>query len=162
MKRTPPGNAAFSLAEVTLALAISAFCLIAIFGLLPVGMKSNEAAIEQTAANGIISAVAADLRATPPSTAAGQAARSSQFGIDIPANPVASSGSAGTFFFSNSGACLSSPQADARYRLTIRFLPNGTASQSATFATLQVSWPPSVDPAQAAGSCHAFIALDRN
>ena len=36
---------AFTLIEVTLALGITAFCLLAIFGLLPVGLRSNQAAV---------------------------------------------------------------------------------------------------------------------
>jgi uncharacterized protein (TIGR02598 family) len=49
---------------VTLALGVCSFCLVAILGLLPIGLATNQAAIEQTAANGILSAVAADLRAS--------------------------------------------------------------------------------------------------
>ena len=58
-------NAAFSLVEVTLALGIAAFCLIAVFGLMPIGVQTNRNATSQTAANNIIAAIVADLRATP-------------------------------------------------------------------------------------------------
>ena len=57
--------AAFSLVEVTLALGIAAFCLIAVFGLMPVGVQTNRNATSQTAATNIMAAVIADLRATP-------------------------------------------------------------------------------------------------
>jgi hypothetical protein len=165
MKRCPCKTPAFSLVEVTFALGICAFCLIAIFGLLPVGLKSNQMAMEQTAANDLISMVAADLRATPPTSPPGGAACTQQFGIPIPANPVAASGVPDPFalYFTSSGQCLqNASDAAARYRLTLRFLPNGTAARGATFVTLQVSWPPSVDPSQAVGSCQTFLALDRN
>ena len=46
--------AAFSLVEVTLALGIAAFCLIAVFGLMPVGVQTNRNATSQTAATNII------------------------------------------------------------------------------------------------------------
>src|SRR6266436_6267926 len=54
---------AFSLVEVTLALGVAAFCLIAVFGLIPVGLQTNRNATSQTAATNIIAFVAADLRA---------------------------------------------------------------------------------------------------
>src|SRR5215813_5749765 len=56
-------NRAFSLVEVTLALGIAAFCLIAVFGLMPVGVQINRNATSQTAATNIIGAIIADLRA---------------------------------------------------------------------------------------------------
>ena len=52
---------AFSLVEVTLALGVAAFCLIAVFGLVPVGLQTNRNATSQTAATNIIAAVVADL-----------------------------------------------------------------------------------------------------
>ena len=55
----------FSLVEVTLALGIAAFCLIAVFGIMPVGVQTNRNATSQTAATNIMAAVVADLRATP-------------------------------------------------------------------------------------------------
>ena len=57
--------AAFSLVEVTLALGVAAFCLIAVFGLMPIGVQTNRNATSQTAATNIMASVVADLRATP-------------------------------------------------------------------------------------------------
>jgi hypothetical protein len=65
MNNRTHSTAAFSLVEVTLALGVAAFCLIALFGLLPIGLKTDQSAIRQTTANGILSAIVADLRATP-------------------------------------------------------------------------------------------------
>ena len=56
---------AFSLVELVLALGVLAFCLIAVFGLMPVGMQTNRNATSQTAATNIIGGIVADLRATP-------------------------------------------------------------------------------------------------
>src|SRR6058998_3892626 len=56
---------AFSLVEVTLALGVAAFCLIAVFGLMPIGVQTSQRATSQTAAASIIADVVADLRATP-------------------------------------------------------------------------------------------------
>ena len=56
---------AFSLVEVTLALGIAAFCLIAVFGLVPVGVQTNRNATSQTTATNILSSVVSDIRASP-------------------------------------------------------------------------------------------------
>src|SRR5204863_2075396 len=63
MKRSLAETAAFSLVEVTLALGVAAFCLIAVLGLLPTSLKTQQASIQQTTANSIISQIFADLRA---------------------------------------------------------------------------------------------------
>ena len=65
MKSSFHDGSGFSLVEVTLALGVAAFCLIAVFGLIPVGVQTNRNATSQTAATNIIALVVADLRATP-------------------------------------------------------------------------------------------------
>ena len=60
-------TSAFSLVELTLALGIAAFCLIAVIGLVPVAVLTTRNATSQTAATNIMAAVVADLRATPKS-----------------------------------------------------------------------------------------------
>ncbi len=163
MRMPDPKRDGFSLVEVTLALGISAFCLVAIFGLLPVGLSTSQSAIQQTAANGILSAVISDLRATPPTQPPGQPVYSQEYSIPIPANPVSSPPAAVTVFFNESGGkALTAPE--ARYRLTAQFLPNGSSAAAATFVNLMVSWPASIDPnsARPPGSVLMFTALDRN
>lgn len=148
---------AFSLVEVTVALGVTAFCLIAIFGLLPVGLRNNQAATEQTAANGILSAVSVDLRATPLTSST-----SSLYSIPLPSNPVPPVSSATILYFSSSGNFAATMQADSRYRLTVNFLPNGPNAKAATFVNLQLSWPAAVPPPQSSGCVRMFLALDRN
>ena len=103
MKRSEPRAAAFSLVEISLALGIAAFCLISIFGLLPVGISSNKTAVDQSAANVILSSVISDLRATPRTYPRGQATTSPQFSIAIPANPVGASPSDTLLYFMGAG-----------------------------------------------------------
>src|SRR5438874_13512567 len=69
---------AFSLVELTLALGIAAFCLLAVFGLVPIGVQTNRNATSQSAATNITAAVVADLRATPNTSTT-----SAQFGITV-------------------------------------------------------------------------------
>ncbi len=155
-------SAAFSLVEVTLALGIAAFCLIAIFGLMPVGVQTNRNATSQTAATNIIAAVIADLRATPLTTPPGSATSSPQYQIPIPENPVGSVIIAPPLFFAGDGTFSTSIQAQSRYQLTIAFLPNGPNTHTATFADLKVTWPAAATAANASGSTEMFAAFDRN
>src|SRR5438034_11170596 len=63
MKRSPPEAAGFSLVEVTLALGVAALCLIAMLGLMPTSLKTQQNSVRQTTANQIISQVFTVLRA---------------------------------------------------------------------------------------------------
>lgn len=160
MKGAPVDRRSFSLVEVTLALGVASVCLIAIFGLLPVGLRTNQDAAQQIAAGDILGAVIADLRATPATTPRGEAAASRQFAINIPANPV-SEATTSTLFFSGEGHFSASANSESRYRLTITFLPNA-GSRAATFAHLKMTWPAAASPVNATSSAEMFLGLDRN
>jgi type II secretory pathway pseudopilin PulG len=155
---------AFSLVEVTLALGIAAFCLLAVMGLIPVAVQTNRDATSQTAANGIIASVVTDMRATPA-----HVTPSAQFGINLPANaasptdPPPCSGTQ-TLFFNGAGQAAIALGADSRYRLIVTFVRNATGATSPTYATLKVSWPAAVDPCTTtlSGSVQMFAAFDRN
>jgi uncharacterized protein (TIGR02598 family) len=145
MKRR--GECAFSLVEVTLALGIAAFCLIAVFGLMPVGVQTNRNATSQTAATNIIAAVVADLRATPRTSPT-----SSQFGITFGTNPT-------PLYFDGSGQFASALTANSRYQLNITW---NSAPTGLRYADLRVTWPAAATLANASGSVEAFAAFDRN
>ena len=139
---------AFSLVEVTLALGIAAFCLIAVFGLIPVGMQTNRNAASQTVATNIMAAVVSDLRATPTTKPA-----SGQFAITF-----ATSGTQ-TRYFDAYGIQSASPTADSRYRLDITW---NSAPTGLLYAYLKVWWPATATAANATGSTGIFAAFDRN
>lgn len=150
---------AFSLVEVTLAIGVAAVSLLVIFSLLPVGLQTNQRSIEQTASVDMLSAVAADLRATAVTNPRGRVATSAQFGISIPA--ASGTGSA-TLFFNSAGQFSTSQQSDSRYRMTITFPSNGGGARTATFADLKVTWPAGAAVTNAQGSAEMFAAFDRN
>ena len=171
---------AFSLVEVTLALGVMAFCLVAVMGLLPVGFNSNQAAIEQTAAAGIAAGLVADLRQTPVGTVSTPAQISPRYQITIPAI-TGSSTAIATLFLTEDGTVASSTPSTAenaaidvtqnpRYRATMVFARSGsvTGDRSATSVRMMVTWPALSDPAggtlpkQFSGSFETMIALDRN
>jgi len=143
MKRR--SKCAFSLVEVTLALGIAAFCLIAIFGLMPVGVQTNRNATPQTAATNIIAAVVADLRATPKNSTT-----SSQFNIAFGTNPP-------PMYFDGAGQFATTLGANSRYQLNMTW----TGSAGLRYADVKVTWPAAASAANASGSVEAFTAFDR-
>src|SRR5713226_5394026 len=146
MKRSLAETAAFSLVEVALALGVAAFCLIAVLGLLPTSLKTQQASVQQTTANQIISTIFSDLRADvrlPPGL-------ESKVCGDNP--PCAWGDLHGhwriaavpdTLYFTNeakqTGTINGSPPADAVFRakITYRFPPSETTS----LADVRVTWP---------------------
>jgi uncharacterized protein (TIGR02598 family) len=144
MKRSTICASAFSLVELTLAIGIAAFCLIAVFGLMPVGVQTNRNATSQTAATNIIASVIADMRATTSST-------SPQYGITF--------GTAKTLYFDGAGQFTTSLGANSRYRVSVTF-PSSPSGMS--FADVNVTWPAAAAPANASGSVEMFAAFDRN
>jgi len=164
VKRFLVPTSAFSLVEVTLALGVAAFCLMAVFGLMPVGVQTHRNATSQTRATNYIAEVIEDLRATNKAVP-----NSSLFLINIPTDPRSPvdpppcSGSQ-TFYLDGEGRLVFSP-ADYRYRAVVTFVknPNATATMGATFAKVRVSWPASVDPCatRPSGSVEMFAAIDR-
>ncbi len=173
MKRSQPETAAFSLVEVTLALGVAAFALLAIMGMLPMSLKTQQASIQQTTANTIISQIFSDLRADvrlPP----GQASKACPDPPD-PNQPCQwdqlhghwrNVATPDTLYFTNeakqTGTINGSPPADAVFRakITYRFPPTETTS----LADITVSWPAQVDPDQGGtptGSATSLIAVNR-
>jgi uncharacterized protein (TIGR02598 family) len=139
---------AFSLIEVTLAVGVAAFCLIVVFGLMPVGVQTNRNAASQTTATNIIAAVIADLRATPTTSAT-----SSQFGITFGTNPP-------PIYFDGAGQFTTAVGPNSRYQLNITW--NASAPTGLKYADFNLTWPAAATPANASGGVEMFAAFDRN
>lgn len=135
----------FSLVEVTFALGIAAFCLIAVFGIIPVGVQTNRNATSQTAATNLMAAVVADLRATSTSSTT-----SAQFGIAFGTNT--------TLYFDGTGQFTTSLSTNSRYQLNLTW----SGSTGLKYADVKVTWPAAATPANATGSTEMFVAFDRN
>ena len=170
MKQSLAETAAFSLVEVTLALGVAAFCLIAVLGSLPTSLKTQQTSMQQTTANQIISTIFSDLRADirlPPGLESkvcgddpGPCAWGDLHGHwhDV-ATPF-------TLYFTNeakqTGTLNGTAPADAVFRATIvyRFPPSDTT----TIANIRVTWPAQVDPDQGGvplGSVTSVMAVNR-
>lgn len=158
MKRLKFNVAAFSLVEITLALGVSAFCLLAVFGLVPVGVQTNRNATSQTAATSVVAAVVADLRATPRCVGT-----STQYQITLgtgPGCPSTINPSAATLYFDGTGQFATSLSTNSRYQLNVTWY----GSSSMRYADLKVTWPAAANPATTtpSGSVEIFAAFDRN
>ena len=170
---------AFSLVEVTLALGIMAFSMVTLFGLLPLGINSNQSAVEQTTAAQIASALIADVRQTPTSSSATPSPR---FLITVPA--LTSDTLIHTLFLTQDGAVADAnastapptsaqdksadPSQSPYYRATMVFTPPSSGNRTATGVRLLVTWPALADstggtlPVNFSGSFETMAALDRN
>jgi len=169
MKRSSRKTAAFSLVELVLAIGVAAFALIAILGMLPVSLKTQQASIQQTTANRIMNTIFVDLRANvrlPP----GQASKSQEgtLGLGLKGHWAAVA-TPDTLFFDNTGKQIgtASSQTDPaalagaafRAKITYLFPPNASTS----VAKIIVSWPAAVilTTGVPAGSVETFIAVNR-
>ena len=148
-------TSAFSLVEVTLALGIAAFCLIAVFGLVPVAALTNRNAASQTRATNIMASVIADLRATPNANPT-----STQFVITF--------GTCKRLYFNSEGQVVSSGACDpsttapatSRYQVNVTWSDSGWSQLR--YADVKVTWPAAAAAANASGSTEMFAAFDRD
>ena len=142
---------AFSLVEVTLALGVMAFCMIPVFGLLPVGINSNQTALHQTRAASVAANVCADVRGTLLTLSA-----SPRFSVGV--NQTGTT----TLYFSEAGdASTTQLAATSYFRADITVTP-GTG-QNATWLSVSVTWPASsTTTANAAGKYQSTTAVNRS
>ena len=165
LKRSLPKAAAFSLIEVTLALGIAAFCLLTVFALIPVALKTQQTSIQQTTANQIISTIVSDLRADlilPPGQYrhleedSGYQLHGHWAGLMQP----------DTLYFTKEGKQTGTvngpPPADAVFRAKITYNPVPPTGKTSV-ANVVVSWPAQVDLATGvpAGSVTTLLAVNR-
>ena len=171
-------RAAFSLVEVTLALGVAAFCLVSIFGLLPIGVSTNQASFEQTGAANVASTVAADLRAY--SSASSTAKTTTYYQIPVPIAPPTAASGFTTFYVRADGTRSGEVKQDANptqaphYRVTLYFNAAGAGPTSnpgnpnAVSTRMLITWPALADgkansaPSKFSGSFESFVGLNAN
>jgi uncharacterized protein (TIGR02598 family) len=139
---------AFSLVEVTLALGLAGFCLVALLGLIPAGMRNASTATEQTAAVGLLGAVVSDLRGTP-----GSSSTSPRYGIVVPASGSLTSS---TNYFSDDGQTNARSQSRYVVESTLTPQPNDLVN-----ARILIYWPAMATSTKAQGSVESVTVLDR-
>src|SRR5438874_11510746 len=140
---------AFSLVEVTIALGIAGFCLIAVIGLIPTGIKTQQTSISQGIANGIITEIIGDLRAAfrKPGNS-----NSGQFGIELKKFPPGQvqKYTPDPVYFAIDGT-QENGSGNAAFRATITYF--STTDATSTLANITISWPATqADLTKVAGS----------
>jgi len=146
-------SSAFSLVEVVIAMGVAAFCLVAMLGLIPTGVKSVKAATDQTGATTVLDQVVTDLRSTPVGSNS-----SPTFGISLPSVGTPSATSSTNLIFSETGSMVLSNDFNARYVAAI------TLSNSSAFITtalIQVRWPSVASSSNALGTVETVSTILR-
>jgi len=165
MKDRSQACRAFSLAEVVLALGVAALALVAVMGMLPVGLKTQQASVSQTKANAVMSQAIDFLRADvrlPPGLVKKAQGDWTNLNGHWQSRAVPD-----TLFFTGDGkqngyGSGSAPAAPAGsvFRATITYLFPPTATTS--IAKITVSWPAvQSDLTKVAGSIEMFAAVNR-
>ncbi len=150
----------FSLIEVVLAIGVVSFCLVAVLGLLPVGLKSNKDSSNQTTAAGLAMAIASDLKATPASPGATSTITTTNYGLRIPS--PGSNAITNTLYLSEDGTTNSSASDfKSSYLATVTITPPASGMVTATAARILITWPPVASPTNAS-SFESVIYLNRN
>ena len=157
MKSSRDSTSSFSLVEVTLALGVAAFCLIAVLGLLPAGITTQKTSIEQTVARNITSEIIGDLRAGVRARPPAQASKN--FGITLPSdskspwNPVPT-----TLYFSNEGKKQNASDT-AVFAANIVYT---SSTDTTAFAKITISWPAAQsDLTKVAGAIETIAVVNR-
>jgi len=162
----------FSLVEVALALAILAFSLLTLLGLLSEGVGSYRDAGAQSTMVNIATMVVRDLQATPPGTATES---SPEFGFTVPAAGGAASGtSPQTVYVDVNGAATATtvgaaPTSNSIFRVSVYFTPPASAGQkTATVARILITFPaqadstPTSSPTLYTDVFQTMVSLNRN
>lgn len=152
---------AFSLVEVTLALGVSSFCLVALLGLVPVGLKSNQFTREQAAALNVARSLLTDLQNVPANPAGSPGVH----GVNVREAGEAADTVPQVIYFSetpsSSGAHFSATlDSGSRYRIAVTMTPPAAGQRGATMVHVRVAWPAAAETPS--GSVETLTALDRN
>ncbi len=137
----------FSLVEVALALGICSFCLVAVMGLLPVGINTNRDTLEQTAAAAVAREVVADFWGlSSTAVAAKTVTQTPRYGLPLPTVTTAtpSSQTAYTLWIAEDGT-KAADAVHARYRVDIFYGARSSVVQPAPLRVL-VTYPATANP----------------
>lgn len=162
-------KAAFSLVEVTIALGIAAFALIAVLGLLPVGLNAAQKASEQTVAAQLANEIGEDLLAIgdldktpryniePPR---GTTARGELFflkAVDTP--PLESGDDEETATSPNIGYTRLATSGGARYAVEVTWRQS-SLNESLIIGSITVWWPAAATKDKSLGKVAAAVAVN--
>jgi uncharacterized protein (TIGR02598 family) len=142
------------LVEVIIAMGIAAFCLIAMLGLIPSGLKQVKVSSEQTAATAILAAVATDIRNTPSGSE-----KSLAYGIALPTTAGASITTVNLYL--NEDGKPNTSATSARYAIKASLVSSNNASGT-TSGNLVIWWPAAASLGNSQGSVETVVIYNQN
>ncbi|MEZ0298221.1 MAG: hypothetical protein ACAI35_17370 [Candidatus Methylacidiphilales bacterium] len=141
----PRRNGAFTLAEVVLALGVTAFCAVTLIGLFTVGVTTNMQAGKETQAATIVQTLMVTRRASPAADLTSAQPR-------FPLPPMVASSvtpAAGKLVYVDANGLLTADAATAQFGLT--YFITSTPEKPGTQLHLILHWPAQAAAAKAAG-----------
>jgi uncharacterized protein (TIGR02598 family) len=166
MKCSSHKTAAFSLVEIVLALGVVAFALIAVVGMLPVSLKTQQASVQQTTATSISTQIVTELTAAlrlPPGLMSKQFNLHGHWAAMLQPDIV---------YFDQNGNYISTngtAPSNAVFMAGVTYLDPPTETTS--LADITVAWPAAavpidqttgqIDYSKAAGGIETFSAINR-
>jgi uncharacterized protein (TIGR02598 family) len=142
-ERPPRFTAAFALVEITLALGVAAFCLIAVLGLVPVGVQTNRNATSQTAAINILSSVVSDIRSSKPGQSSSTRYNINRTKLSFTTVCFDDQGQFVTIATPRGATC---PATHYRFRLDVQIANQPAGVVYPNYVWLKVTWPAAVNP----------------
>lgn len=140
----------FSLVEVTIALAIVAFGMVVLMGLLPTGLNMVKESSDESAASNILSAVSADIRNIPAGSN-----NTPIYNIPVWSSTQVTSGTARVD--SNGSSAMNT--IPPHYAVVWKVIPKSSTDAYANpvYVSVRVSWP--ADAPQPSGSVETIVSL---
>ena len=167
MKNKKKSIEAFSLVEVTFALAIVVFCMVTVFGMLAVGVTTTQTSSSQTIASQVLNGISADIQSTPQIHGASS---SPVYNIPLPLyTKTAITTPQATPLYIDEDGTTNTSSAGARYRLfywTTSAATNNTANPPGntreTLVRLILAWPAGAQSyTNAQGYVENVVAVNR-
>lgn len=141
--------AAFSMVEIVVALGVASFTMVSILGMLPIGLSNSRSSTAQTGAMNLITAIAADLKATGAGATA------------TPRFAIATNATGGqTYYFNEEGTVSTALAPDSRYKASVQAV--WTPSTHETVQRVTISWPAQASAPNLGGSADVVVSQSQN
>jgi len=138
MKRRQSHEIGFSLAEIVIALGVMAFGLVAIIGVIPIGLSSGRSAVQDTRANHLAEQIFATLQVQPFTAASLATLGNSSSTVDLSTEDTAS-GAAGVILHANYDGQFVTANDYFTIELRFRKAPDGVVAGHANEVHLKIS-----------------------
>jgi type II secretory pathway pseudopilin PulG len=144
-----PRRSGFSLIEIVLAVGIFSFAIIAVVTLLPVGMQSEQASVDEASAGNLLRSIRADLLNSSGSASS----LTVHFRQPLPATITSTTS---VVFYVNDGESPLTSAAGARFQVNMDYFPKQQIPPSPVAVHVRVSWPAAAPATDIQGSVETY------